>query len=139
MDGKRKGAYGYDEIAHTADWALKVWAPDLLSLFITAARGMYSLLGVVQKPGERVNRKISIESQDMEGLLVEFLSELLYFCDDGIAFDKFDLAIRPEYIGGSLAGGRIAAIHKEIKAVTYHDLVIRQTGDRFEVTLVFDV
>jgi SHS2 domain-containing protein len=33
----------------------------------------------------------------------------------------------------------IGKIRREIKAVTYHELEIRQTVDGLEVTLVFDV
>ncbi len=34
------------EVAHTADWCLRVWSAELPSLFTEAARGMYALAGV---------------------------------------------------------------------------------------------
>ena len=50
---KRKDA-GFQEIEHTADWALQVWAPDLPILFTLAAEGMNSLAEVKLAEGERV-------------------------------------------------------------------------------------
>jgi len=38
---------GFEEKAHTADWALRVWADDLEGLFAEAARGMYALAGAL--------------------------------------------------------------------------------------------
>jgi len=34
-----KSLSGFEEIRHTADWALRVWAPDLSTLFTQAAQG----------------------------------------------------------------------------------------------------
>ena len=41
---------GFEEITHTADWALRVWADDLEGLFAEAARGMYALSGSLFTP-----------------------------------------------------------------------------------------
>ena len=38
--------FGFREHAHTADWELEVWAPDLPTLLEQAARGMYAISGV---------------------------------------------------------------------------------------------
>jgi SHS2 domain-containing protein len=42
-------------------------------------------------------------------------------------------------LAGSVLGGRAPELQKHIKAVTYHDLAIRETGRGLEVTIVFDV
>src|SRR5512145_2314851 len=47
---------GFEEIAHTADWSVRVWAPDLPSLFGEAARAMNSLAGTVIDTNPRVKR-----------------------------------------------------------------------------------
>jgi SHS2 domain-containing protein len=41
---------GFEEKAHTADWALHVWADVLEGLFAEAARGMYALAGALPAP-----------------------------------------------------------------------------------------
>ena len=37
--------FGFREHAHTADWELEVWAPDLPALLEQAAHGMYAISG----------------------------------------------------------------------------------------------
>jgi len=99
---------GFEEKAHTADWALRVWADDLEGLFAEAARGMYALAGALpalpapacpggqarvaqaqvafrpgskaegQAEGPKVKRTFETEAPDAESLLVAFLSELVY-------------------------------------------------------------
>ena len=136
---KRKDA-GFQEIEHTADWALQVWAPDLPILFTLAAEGMNSLAEVKLAEGEREYHRIEIEEADIETLLVSFLSELLYYSEDeGIGFDHFKISINGDRLEAAVEGGAILSIKKEIKAVTYHNLEVRQTDLGYQVVIVFDV
>ena len=65
---------GFEEKAHTADWALRVWADDLEGLFAEAARGMYALSGAQLAEGPQVKRSFAAQSADAESLPVAFLS-----------------------------------------------------------------
>lgn len=131
---------GFRERAHTADWALDVWAPDLLSLLGEAVRGMYALMGVALAAEPRVSREFQLPLSDPESLLVSFLSELLYLGErDGLGFDRFALTQDDSTFHCYLWGASIAAQTKEIKAVTYHQLQIRQENGYFSVTITFDV
>jgi len=138
MDETRSS--GYLEISHTADWALKVWAPDLTGLFEQAAQGMYALLQVRLQPGGRYECPVDLNAEDAEGLLVSFLSELLYLTEqEGLGFDRFDLVIEDGHLSGTMIGAPVESQAKEIKAVTYHNLVIQKTERGLETTIVFDV
>jgi SHS2 domain-containing protein len=139
MDGRKTGDRGYREIAHTADWGLQVWAPDLLALFETAAKGMYALMDVRLEEGLRVTSQIDLESSDLEGLLVQFLDELLYLGYQKLAYDRFYLYLDGCHLIGSLHGAPIASLKKEIKAVTYHNLAVVSTSAGYEVSIIFDV
>ncbi len=131
---------GYREIEHTADWELEAWGPDLAALLEQAARGMYALSGVRLKDGSWQERSFTLEATDPEGLLVRFLSELLYFEEaEGLAFGLFDLQAQPSRLIARLEGAPIAALAKEIKAVTYHNLKIEATNRGLSVRIVFDV
>ena len=131
---------GYREIEHTADWQLDVWAPDLGALLEQAARGMYALAGVRLADGPRQAYDLEVPFYDSEGLLVTFLSELLYLGEEqGLAFDTFDLQITGSRLHAALQGAPLAALNKEIKAVTYHKLAVQQTEHGLEVSIVFDV
>jgi hypothetical protein len=39
---------GFEEVSHTADWALRVWSPDFVGLLEQAARGMNFLTDCLQ-------------------------------------------------------------------------------------------
>jgi SHS2 domain-containing protein len=131
---------GFEEIEHTADWALRVWAPDLETLFATAAEGMSSLSGIELSTEADVKSLVQLDAQDMETLLVDFLSEILFAGEDeGVGFDSFDIAIKNGKLTGILGGGKIKNQEKQIKAVTFHNLRIDKTEMGFEVLIVFDV
>jgi SHS2 domain-containing protein len=138
MDGKQVS--GFEEIPHTADWALHVWAPDAAGLFEQAASGMYALMQTRLQPSPRVSRQLDLESDDLESLLVGFLNELLYFRErDNLAFDRVQVKIDKTRLTAVLEGAPLAFFAKEIKAATYHLLSIRPGPQGFETTLVFDV
>ncbi len=131
---------GYQEHEHTADWQLEVWAPDLPALLEQAARGMYTLAGARLSPSPRIQRMVELEYMDPESALVSFLEELLFLSEiERLGFDQFEIEIEAEKIQAVLRGAPIASQTKEIKAVTYHNLAVRNTERGLEVKIVFDV
>ena len=131
---------GFEEIAHTADWSARVWAPDLPSLFQEAARAMSSLSGTVMGSGERVLKTFETEGPDVESLLVAFLSELVYYQEqENLTFDAFDLRVAGQWLKVAMEGAPAESVEKAIKAVTYHNLKILRNAEGFETTIVFDV
>ena len=133
--------FGFRENAHTADWELEVWAPDLACLLEQAARGMYALSGMQFKTGEAQNRIVRLHAADAEGLLVRFLTELLWLAEQqGLGFEAFSIQLDDRYnLQAELRGYAIASVDKEIKAVTYHNLQVQDTAQGLRVKIVFDV
>lgn len=130
---------GFREVEHTADWQLEVWAPEMEGLFAQAALGMNALSGL-RMAEQRIERKLDLQSDDSESLLVKFLAELLYLSEqERLAFDSFDLNIKGTRLRARLRGGEIVEQKKEIKAVTFHNLAIRQEQRGLGVRIVFDV
>lgn len=131
---------GFQEIEHTADWALRVWAPNLSGLFVQAAVGMNSLAEVLLQPEGRLERRFTLNAGDAETLLVSFLEELLYYAEqDDIGFDNYELEIQELELKAHLAGALIRSRRKEIKAVTFHNLEIVRDENGYRVQIVFDV
>jgi len=131
----------FEFIDHTADWAMRILGRDLNHLLINAARGMNQLVAPQEKiPGDQ-EREVELFAIDREGLLVEWLSELVFIAEtEGILFHNFELyQTTSTWLKGKLSGGRTADIQREIKAVTYHDLSILETDDGLEAVVVFDV
>ena len=135
----------FEELSHTADWCLRVWAEDLTNLFVEAARGMNDLAGISLADKPQIEKTYSTSAADTESLLVSFLSELVYYAEqDNLAFDQFDLRIefiddQACHLSASLRGAPILSLDKSIKAVTFHNLQIHQTARGYETEIVFDV
>lgn len=131
---------GFREVEHTADWELEVWAPDMPGLLEQAAQGMYALTGARLKSGPRFTRGIELQAYDREGLLVAFLEDLLFYGEvAGLGFDTFDIRVEQNSLRAQVSGAPLESQSKEIKAVTYHDLAVRETERGLAVNVVFDV
>ncbi|MGK7951836.1 MAG: archease [Xenococcaceae cyanobacterium] len=131
----------FEEIEHTADWAYRVRGKNLAELFIQAALGLYSLVGMQLAPGDRTTRSIKLKGVDSESLLVAWLNELLYLHEsEGLGFDRLEIQHLDETsMQAKVTGAPTRQWLKDIKAVTYHNLTIRETELGLEVTLVLDV
>jgi len=131
---------GFCEIEHTADWALHVWAPDFPGLVRQAALGMYALSKTRLADEPRLTREFEFPVSDRESLIVDFLSELLFFGEEErLGFDEFETELTGPSCKFRVSGAPVAAQSKEIKAVTFHDLKVRKTEIGLEVNIVFDV
>jgi len=56
-----------------------------------------------------------------------------------LVFEKFMVRIEGQRLKVEMDGGSLASVNKTIKAVTYHNLIIRHTEQGVEVDIVFDV
>jgi SHS2 domain-containing protein len=134
---------GFEEVSHTADLEIRVFAEDLESLFKEAANGMFSLCVIedLEKGISSVKQSISLDAMDYEGLLILFLEELLYrLTEDYMFFEIENIEIVSEYaLKAQINGTQIKAYQRDIKAVTYHNLNIQRSDDGYSVNIVFDI
>ena len=138
MDRTEKS--GYLEVAHTADWELKVWGEDMPELMKQAAKGMYALAGTKFGDCKPEKRGFKVSLSDCESALVDFLSELVFYGEhEGIGFDHFDIERSEKSFSIHASVRPILEQMKEIKAVTYHNMNIKETESGLEVNIVFDV
>ncbi len=140
----------YEIIPHTADIGLRVFGRDLKELFSNAARGVLSLvLDDLCNFTPREETRIKVSGLSAEELLVSWLSELLYKLTEehwlGMEFDISSLGERENkfFLTAEVKGQKIdynqTPLRREIKAVTYHNLVIKKTGGIYSVEIIFDV
>ncbi|MGB2963709.1 MAG: archease [Anaerolineales bacterium] len=139
----KESSEGFEEVAHTADLEIRVWGSDMVSIFRQAAAGMIQLLGVDDLEGgiSSVKQTIKLEAMDYEGLLILFLEELLYrLTEDYMMYEVGKLTISSEFsLKAQLKGTQIKSYQRDIKAVTYHNLNIKNTASGYEVNIVFDI
>ena len=135
----------YELLEHTADLGIRVWGRDLKELFIHSAKAMYELITDTSKVQLHDFFTVTIQAQDKDELLRNWLSELLYyfsvkeillreFTIDQIDNNMVVSAVRGEQIDRS----RHSLMH-EIKAVTFHNLKITRQGDDLHTQIIFDV
>jgi SHS2 domain-containing protein len=132
--------HGFEEINHTADLALRVWGEDYKSLLTQAAKGLYHLLILKTKQNSMIINSFSVEEASQESMLVDFLNELLFLCDDcKQCFSSFIFIDEVYGLRITGEGKKVISIERNIKAVTFHDLDIRVCKTGLETTITFDV
>ena len=131
----------FEEIEHTADWAYRVRGKNLAELFIQAAKGLYTLVGMQLTTEAKITQFIQLQGIDREALLVAWLNELLYLHEsEGLGFDRLEIQdLDQTSLRAKVTGAPTQQWLKDIKAVTYHNLAIHETTSGLEVTLVLDV
>ncbi len=139
--GKPMDKVCFEEVEHTADWAYRVWGKTLSELFVQATLGLYSLAGLELAEDDVQSREIRLQGVDAESLLVAWLNELLYLHEsENLAADKFEIInLDQQHLYVRIMLMPVQRWQKEIKAVTYNNLSIRNTEFGLETTLVLDV
>jgi len=132
--------HGYQEVDHTADIALRVWGEDFQALLKQAACGMYCLMGVEPVLGLSDVMSFTIPQANYEILLVDFLTELLYIAEEAnLVLDDFMFEEGQHHVQIRSTGRKIQFQERAIKAVTFHDLMVKETSKGLIATITFDV
>lgn len=132
----------YEFIDHTADVTLVVYGDSLAELFCNAARGMIEYLfgAKVFALKSDTQEELRVEAKDAEALLVDWLSELLFRTSAQYrAFIEFEILECAANKIVARLGSVQAEAQEDIKAVTFHRLVIEKSGGRFQTKVTFDI
>ncbi len=136
---------GFEHFEHTADLGTRVWAPSLVALVEPATRGFYSCIGEIVACGGERQVGFEFAGDDPPYLLHDYLTELLHcFETQGrivgrigdVQFDDRHLSVRA---GLCDVDRDASALQREVKAITYHELDIRQVQNGYEATFIVDI
>ncbi len=142
---------GYRWLDHTADMGVVVHGESLEVLFEAAAEALTELITDRETVEEREERRVTLSAPDPEQLLVRWHTEILaWFEVDGFVFRRFSVRMdQPVSLEGRAFGEAFTygaddrnarhPFRTAVKAVTYHQLSVRQSGDGWEATIIFDV
>ncbi|MGC9316508.1 MAG: archease [Armatimonadota bacterium] len=135
---------GRESIEHTADLAIRIWAPDLAGLIEQAAEGMIDLI-VAERMEAEGTVEVEGEGSTPEELLVDCLREVLLLIElEGLVPVEVQVGT-VEQGRATLTVGVVAleqareTLQEDIKAVTYHGLEIDESDDVLQAEVVFDV
>ena len=133
---------------HTADMGIRVFAPTLPELIQPAGEALYSVIGELATSGEPVPMDFDLSAPDRHDpalLLRDYLAELLLLFerDQRVVthanVSRFDVERLTVAAQAALLDERRTIYHREVKAVTYHELAIRKTADGYEATFIVDI
>ena len=135
----------FEILDHTADIGIIVYGEDLKALFENAGKAFFHLITDLRKVRRRIERKIIIEGESLDRLMVDWLSELLYLHDvENLLFKEFKVESVGEDGLEAIAKGEpfqegVHVIKTEVKAVTYHRIEVRQEKGRWRAQVIFDL
>jgi SHS2 domain-containing protein len=133
----------FEEISHTADVKIRVRAPTLEALFSETFKALMQVMYGTDRSGG-IFKEIRIESSDIESLLADFLSEVLFvseveslvFSDVAIRIDG--LSLTAELTGEPFDPARHSG-GSEVKGISYSGLAITHGAKGYKLDIIFDV
>lgn len=135
----------YEIIDHTADVGIKAYGKTLAESFENAAKGMFDIITDNSEVESVGQYDIELEAPDLEQLLVDWLSKLLFLNSsrgEVFGFFKINLDEKNIKLSARVFGEKFnISKHKagsEIKAVTYHILEVKKKKP-FYVQVLFDI
>ncbi|KPJ62192.1 hypothetical protein AMK68_05185 [candidate division KD3-62 bacterium DG_56] len=135
----------FRDIEHTADKALEARGEDLPHLFESAAYGMFDVMVDLNTVRPARQWRIELDAESLEELFAAWLKELLFVSevDEAVPceFDVKELGewhVRADVRGGPL-GPEAVRRGAQVKAVTYHNLLVEREDDGWRALVTFDV
>jgi SHS2 domain-containing protein len=135
----------FEVFDHTADLGLRVRSPDLNELFADAGRALLSVL--VSNPESiepRETVRFEVPGRELEYLFFDWLDELLLlFESKRFLAREFETVVNESGLIASVRGEtydpeRHPLAH-EVKAVTYHGLMVEQAPDGWRAEVILDI
>ncbi len=132
----------YKIIDHTADIAIRTSGKSMNEAFENAGYAMFDTMCDASAVKPLTTKKIECEANDLEQLLVDWLSELLFICDvDDMLFSKFEVQINGTKLEAKIYGEKMDSarhhLKTDIKAITYHLLEVDKATNTVQV--LFDI
>jgi len=133
----------YELVEHTADVGVKAYGKTLSEAFEHAALGMFDIITDESSIEPVGQYNIELEAPDLEQLLVDWLSKLLFLNGaENLVFGKFQVTLSGSRLTASVYGEKYdTKKHRmgvEIKAVTYHMLEVHGEPPMY-VQVLFDI
>lgn len=129
----------YRFIEHTADIMFEAYGKSYPEALENSARALFSILGAA-KPSERA--EVSVTAHNLEELTVQILADLLAHADTHeVVFSKFRVAAFDAAKKSATieAWGEKKRPRDSVKAVTYHELMVKEGPEGWTIRILLDV
>ena len=130
------------QIDHTADLALEVKGASESAVLETAALALVEIMTERSRIEGAAVRSVSLSTLDPEDRLVQFLNEIIVLAvTDGFLMSAATIELTETGLQASLQGEEDAQdkLRGELKAATYHDLMLEERAEGWFARVVIDV
>jgi SHS2 domain-containing protein len=135
----------HETFDHTADLGLRVRAATLDQLFAEAVEALFAVIVEdLRAVGQTQSVEVALPADDVEYLFFDWLKALLYRFDaEHLLFSRFECHVGDDGLkatawGEALDRDRHELCH-EVKAITYHGLLVEQTPDGWLAEVIVDI
>lgn len=134
----------YEFLEHTADAKFRAYGKTLDEAFQNAAYAMTDVITDHTKIKPEIKKTISVESENKEALLYDFLEQFLVLLDsENFILNKIEkLEIKDNKLTAEVAGDNHPENYKiktHIKAVTYQEMFIKEEKEQFIIQVIVDI
>jgi len=138
----------FEFLEHTSDLKFRAYGETLDTVMVNAVKALTCAFIGKQEVDSKIKRNIKVSADSLEVLVHDFLSELIFLfaTEQYVASDVSSLTVSEERgfcLKASLAGNRLDfsrhRVETEVKAVTYHDMVVREEKGGWVVQVVCDI
>jgi SHS2 domain-containing protein len=132
-------------LEHTADIGFEAFGATRQEVFANAARALMHLMVDLETIAPRKQLSLRAEASDMPSLLVNWLSEILYLFDaEGWLFRDFEFEDLTDQSLAVIAQGEKFdrtrhQVKLLVKAITYHQLDLRETAQGWRAQVYVDI
>jgi SHS2 domain-containing protein len=129
-----------------ADIAFRVSADSPSALFESSARALTDVMVDRKSLRSGIKKEISIKTEGLDGLLYDFLTELIIMKDvDSLLFKNFSAKVSRDgkslvcSVSGETIDRERHALRNDVKAVTMYMFGVKQERGRWVSTIVLDI
>ncbi len=139
--------YRFLEDIATGDAAFEAEGRTLEELFREAAVATFEVMVDTKGVEPRITREVEMKNEAVDGLLFDWLSELVYLKDaEAVLFSKFNVNIKKNdayELKANASGENINQqkhdLRSDVKAVTYHMFEVKKTGENWTARVILDI
>jgi len=120
---------------HTADLGIRIRAESLSDLFAEAGCALFELIVEnFQDIQPKKKQVVVIRQESIDLMMFDWLNELLYLFDaQRLILRDFSVSIQGDTLNAEVTGEpwdeSLHQLDHEVKAITYHELKVRQEAD----------
>ena len=137
----------YKFLEHTADIMFEAYGSSLNELFQNSGLATEETMVNLKQIKPVIKKEIKLENKTLEGLLYDFLAELIFLKDaELLLFSKIKASVKKQkehyFLKAELSGEKLTKNHEQkvdVKAVTWHKFKIENLKDNIKATVILDI